>query len=131
MLFYRIMADGILLIHFAFVLFVVAGGILVYYRPRLTRVHLPCVAWGALVEFYGWICPLTPLENYLRHQGAAGGYDESFLMHYLISVLYPQALTPKIQIALGVIVLGINAMVYGLIRYRYKKRKGVDLYATL
>ena len=117
----RIMADGVLLIHFAFVLFVVAGGILVYYRLKLAWVHLPCVAWGALIEFYGWICPLTPLENYLRYRGAAGGYDESFLAHYLISILYPQALTPQIQIALGVIVLGINAMIYGLIWYRYKK----------
>ena len=118
---YRILADGVLLIHFAFVLFVAAGGILVYYRPKLAWVHLPCVAWGALIEFYGWICPLTPLENYLRYRGAAGGYDESFLAHYLISILYPQALTPQIQIALGVIVLGINAMIYGLIWYRYKK----------
>ena len=120
MLFYRTLADGVLLIHFAFVLFVVAGGILVHYRPKLARVHLPCVAWGALIEFCGWICPLTPLENYLRYRGAAGNYDESFLAHYLLSILYPQMLTLQIQIALGVIVLWINAMVYGLIWYRLK-----------
>lgn len=132
MLFYRIMADGILLIHFAFVLFAVAGGVLVYHRPKLAMVHLPCAAWGAMIEFYGWICPLTPLENYLRHRGAAGGYDESFLAHYLISVLYPQGLTPRIQIALGVFVLGINALLYGRVLYRLKKiKKGEDDHATL
>jgi len=121
MLFYRALADGVLLIHLAFVLFVVAGGALVYYRPKLAWVHLPCVAWGALIEFYGWICPLTPLENYLRYRGAAGGYDESFVGHYLISIIYPQILTPRVQIALGVTVLGINALIYGWMLYRYKK----------
>jgi len=121
MLFYRILADGVLLIHFAFVLFVVAGAILVLYRPKLAWIHLPCAAWGALIEFCGWTCPLTPLENYLRYRGAAGGYDESFVAHYLISILYPQILTSQIQIALGVIVLGVNAVVYGLIWYRFKK----------
>ena len=121
MLFYRALADGVILIHFAFVLFVVAGGIMVLYRPKLAWVHLPCVAWGALIEFGGWICPLTPLENYLRYRGAAGGYNESFVERYLISIIYPQMLTPRIQIVLGVVLLGINALIYGWIWYRYTK----------
>ncbi|MEW6670628.1 MAG: DUF2784 domain-containing protein [Thermodesulfobacteriota bacterium] len=118
---YRVMADGVLLIHFSFVLFVVAGGLLVYNLPKLARVHLPCVAWGALVEFSGWPCPLTPLENYLRNRGAAGCYEESFIEHYFIPILYPQLLTPGIQIALGIILLGVNALIYGWIWYRYAK----------
>jgi hypothetical protein len=118
---YRILADGVLIIHFAFVLFVAAGGIMVYYRLKLAWAHLPCAAWGVLIEFYGWTCPLTPLENYLRCQGAAGGYDGSFLAHHLISILYPQMLTRQIQTALGGIALGINALIYGWIWYRFKK----------
>ena len=121
MLFYRILADAVLLIHLAFVLFVVAGGILVYLRPKLAWIHLPSAAWGVLIEFFGWMCPLTPLENYLRFRGAAGSYEESFVGRYLISIIYPQMLTPRIQIALGVLVLGINGLIYGWILYRLKK----------
>lgn len=132
MLFYLMLADGVLLIHLAFVLFVAAGGILVYYRPKLAWVHLPCVAWGALIEFFGWICPLTPLENYLRVRGGAGGYEESFVGRYLISIIYPQVLTPRIQMILGAAVLGINAVGYALIWHHFKKlKKGGDGYATL
>lgn len=122
MLFYRILADGVLVVHLAFVVFVVAGGILVYFRPKLVWVHLPSAVWGALIEFCGWICPLTPLENYLRFRGAAGGYDDSFVGRYLISIIYPQTLTPRIQILLGMLVLGVNGLIYGWILYRLKTR---------
>jgi len=121
MLFYRALADWVLVIHFAFVLFVAAGGILVYYRPKLAWVHLPCVAWGVLIEFCGWICPLTPLENYLLERGGAISYEGDFVGRLLISIIYPQTLTPRIQMVLGIIVAGINALIYGWIWYRFKK----------
>jgi hypothetical protein len=109
---YRALADAVLVLHFAFVAFAVAGGLLVVRRPRLALLHLPAVAWGAWIELAGWACPLTPLENRLRELGGAPTYSASFVEHYLLPVLYPTDLTREIQIALGLLVLAINAAVY-------------------
>ena len=98
---YRILADAVVLLHFGFVVFVVGGGLIVLYRPRLAWVHIPAVIWGALIEFAGWICPLTPLENWLRFRGGQAGYAGSFLEHYLLPVLYPEFLSRSLQFILG------------------------------
>ncbi len=96
-------------------LFVVFGGILVLRWPRVAWVHLPAVAWGAWVEFAGWVCPLTPLENSLRTRGGSAGYSSSFVEHYVIPVLYPASLPRGLQYALGAFVLLANALVYAVI----------------
>ncbi|MEP7151716.1 MAG: DUF2784 domain-containing protein [Nitrospira sp.] len=110
---YRLGADLVLLLHLTFVLFVMAGGLLVLKRPRLAWVHLPAVAWGAVVEFTGWICPLTPLENALRTLAGASIYDAGFIQHYLLPLLYPADLTRGSQLILGMIVIGVNVALYG------------------
>ena len=120
---YRLLADLVVLIHFGFVLFVVVGGLSVIRWPKLTWLHLPAVGWGALVELSGWICPLTPLENRLRVLGGGQAYPDSFIAHYLMPVLYPQGLTRRIQIVLGLLVLLINAAVYGYILHRKHRRR--------
>ncbi|MBI4002034.1 MAG: DUF2784 domain-containing protein [Nitrospira defluvii] len=97
----------------SFVLFVLFGGLLALKWPRAIWFHLPAVAWGAFVEFSGWSCPLTPLENWLRTQGEAHGYSSDFIAHYVLPVLYPTGLTREIQIVLGVIVPAVNCAVYG------------------
>jgi hypothetical protein len=109
---YRILADLVVGLHFVFVVFVVAGGLLVLRWPRVAFVHLPAAVWGAAIEFAGWICPLTPLENSLRRQAGQSGYSTGFIEHYLLPVLYPSALTRDIQILLGVLVLAVNVAVY-------------------
>jgi hypothetical protein len=109
---YRILADLVVGLHFLFVLFVVAGGFLVLGWPKVAFVHLPAAVWGAAIEFAGWICPLTPLENSLRRQAGQSGYSTGFIEHYLLPVLYPSALTRDIQILLGVLVLAVNVAVY-------------------
>jgi hypothetical protein len=109
---YRILADLVVGLHFLFVLFVVAGGFLVLRWPKVAFVHLPAAVWGAAIEFAGWICPLTPLENSLRRQAGQSGYSTGFIEHYLLPVLYPSALTRDIQILLGVLVLAVNVAVY-------------------
>jgi hypothetical protein len=112
---YRILADAVLVMHLAFILFVVAGGLLVLRSRRVAWLHLPAVAWGALIEFMGWICPLTPLEVWARSQAGETGYTGGFVEHYLLPVVYPEALTRDVQIALGSLVLIVNVCVYAWI----------------
>jgi hypothetical protein len=109
---YRILADAVVGLHLLFVLFVIAGGFLVLRWRRLMLLHLPAAAWGALIEFRGWICPLTPLENWLRRRSGQAGYGGGFVEHYLLPVLYPTGLTRGVQIVLGLLVLAINLAIY-------------------
>jgi hypothetical protein len=109
------MADLVVLLHFAFVLFVVLGGLLVLRWPRLAFVHLPVVAYGAMIELVGWVCPLTPLEKRLRASAGLQGYEGGFVEHYILPVLYPSGLTRNVQLVLGALVIGINLLIYGVI----------------
>jgi hypothetical protein len=115
---YRTLADAVVLVHFAFVIFVVGGALLVLKWPRVAFVHLPAAVWGALIEFAGWICPLTPLENWLRMKGGVAGYGGGFIEHYILPVLYPPGLTRGVQVGLGAIVVLVNLGVYGWVLYR-------------
>lgn len=109
---FRILADATVAVHVAFVLFVVLGGLIVVRWQRVAWVHLPAAAWAAWVEFAGWICPLTPLENWLREQGGGTAYTSGFIEHYLLPILYPESLSRELQWTLGCSVLLINAVVY-------------------
>ena len=120
---YRLLADAVVLIHAAFVLFVLLGGLLVLRWPRLAWVHLPIVAWGAGIEFLGGICPLTPLENHWRRLAGEGGYPGGFVEHYVIALLYPAGLTRGVQLALGGLVLAVNVAVYLAVWRRRKRRR--------
>jgi hypothetical protein len=121
---YRIAADGVLALHFAFVLFALLGGFLVLRSPGVAWLHLPAVAWAAFVEFTGRICPLTPLEVALRHAAGDAGYAGDFLEHYLLAVIYPEGLTSDVQIALGATLLVVNVAIYALILRRASLRRG-------
>ncbi len=109
---FRVLADAVVVLHLAFILFAVLGGLLVLRWPRAMWVHLPAAAWGAVVELFGWICPLTPLENQLRRAGGAAAYSGGFVERYVVPIVYPAELTREIQIALGCAVVGINAAIY-------------------
>nr|WP_310776969.1 DUF2784 domain-containing protein [Candidatus Palauibacter scopulicola] len=118
------LADLVLVVHFLFIAFVVAGGFAAVRWPRLAWAHIPCFAWGALIEFAGWICPLTPLENDLRVASGQAGYSGGFIEHYLLPVIYPGALTREIQIWLGLSVLALNAVAYAWLLFRLPARSG-------
>ena len=123
---YRVLTDLVVVAHFAFVIFAVAGAVLVLRWRWVAWVHLPVVMWAALIEFAGWVCPLTPLENWLRMRGGAMGYHGGFVEHYIIPILYPGQLTRSVQIALGALVLLINTGIYGVTwnMTRLRKNKG-------
>ncbi len=112
---YRLLADAVLVLHGAFILFAVLGGLWVLRRPRWIRLHLPAFLWAGFIELSGGICPLTPLENRLRVLGGTGAYRGDFIDHYLMSWIYPHELTRGTQIVLGLLVIAFNALLYGLI----------------
>lgn len=112
---YVILADCVVLVHVAFVLFVTFGGVLGLRWRSLLWVHFPAAAWGIFIECTGWTCPLTPLENRLRAWSGEAGYTEDFISHYLLAMLYPESLTRSKQITLGMLVLLINGIVYARI----------------
>jgi hypothetical protein len=121
---YGLAADAIVLVHLVFVLFVVGGGFLAWRWRWLTWVHLPCAIWGAAIEFGGWICPLTPLENRLRWQAGEAGYTGGFVEHYIIPVLYPAELTVSLQLVLGTLVVLINGFAYAVYFTRRRASHG-------
>jgi hypothetical protein len=111
---YRWLADGVVLFHALFVAFVVAGGFIALRWRRVAWLHVPAAAWGALIEFAGWICPLTPLENALRQRAGEAGYAGGFVDHYVVGALYPAGLTPSVRWFLGAFVLIVNVVAYVL-----------------
>jgi hypothetical protein len=119
----RIAADGLVLIHLAFVAFVVLGGLLVAWRTYIAWLHLPAAAWGAWIELSGRICPLTPLENHFRGLAGQTGYPGGFVEHYLIPILYPAGLTPQWQGWLGALVVLVNLLVYAGVVLRRRRRR--------
>jgi hypothetical protein len=119
---YRLAANGVLIVHLAFVLFVVLGAALAVRWPRILGFHIAAVAWGVFIEFSGAICPLTPLEVHLRQLGGAAGYQGGFIEHYVMTLLYPSGLTRKMQIGLGSLALLANALAYTYFFLRRKQR---------
>lgn len=120
---YRFLAEATVALHFAFIVFVVLGGLLVVRDFRWAWAHLPAVAWVAWLEFTGAICPLTPLENHFRARAGEAGYAGGFIDHYLVPVIYPAGLTPRIQVGLGVAVVLLNVVVYAWAWRRRRPRR--------
>ena len=112
---WQVAADAIVILHLTFVLFATMGALLLLRWPRLVWLHLAAALWAVTIEFTGGICPLTPLENWLRRQGGMEGYTEGFVEHYLQPVLYPADLTHSTQVALGSVVLLINVVIYSFV----------------
>ena len=116
-------ADAVVIIHFLFILFVVLGGILVLKWRWIIWLHIPCAIWGVLIEFFGWICPLTPLENKLRVEAASSGHSGAFIDHYIMPIVYPSGLTRGMQLVLGISVIAFNIFVYVLVIFRPSDRR--------
>lgn len=120
----RIVADAVLIVHFAFILFVVFGGVLLLRWPRIAWLHVPAVFWAAVVELTGWICPLTPLENTLRRSAGQPAYAGDFVEHYLLALIYPEGLTRGTQMLLALLVIAVNALFYSVLLSRSRERDG-------
>jgi hypothetical protein len=120
----RVLADIVVLAHVVFIAFVLFGGLLTLHWRWMPVVHLPAVLWGAAVELFGWVCPLTPLENLLRRAGGGEGYSVDFIERYLVPLLYPDGLTRELQLLLGGAVVAVNAVIYFVVLHRVEDLRG-------
>ncbi|MNF31360.1 hypothetical protein D3C84_121210 [compost metagenome] len=120
-MFYRIAADGLMLMHLLFIAFVLLGALLAFKWRQVIWCHLPAAVWGILVEIFHWNCPLTHWENLMRHDAGQAGYSESFIEHYVWPLIYPTGLTPNMQLGLGALVLLVNLIIYALLIRRWRQ----------
>lgn len=120
---YGLLADTVLVIHLLFIVFVILGGLFLLRWRKAVWIHLPLLAWALVIEFTGWICPLTPIENSLRASGGERGYSGSFIEHYLLPLVYPNEMTRGVQITLGMLLIFINICIYF-----YSYRAGTKLH---
>lgn len=98
---YQLLADAVLALHVAIVLFVV-GGLVVVIAGNLLAwrwvnamwfrlAHLGAIAIVVVQSWFGIICPLTTLEMWLRAKARAETYGGSFVEHWLQRILYYEA----------------------------------------
>lgn len=120
---WSVLADLLLVLHLGFVVYVVTGGLLVAWRPWTAWIHLPCAAYGTAIEVFGWVCPLTPLEQRFRRRAGQAGYEGGFIEHYLEGVLYPAG-WDDVRYVLAAFVVVVNLAVYGWILFGRRRRRG-------
>jgi hypothetical protein len=112
----------VLLLHLLFIAFALLGGLLVLRWRWLIWLHLPAVFWAVMVEALQLLCPLTTVENHLRHAAGQAGYSTGLIEHYLLPIIYPAGLTPSIQLWLATLVLSLNLLTYGLLLWRWRRK---------
>ena len=114
-------ANLTLIVHFAFILFVVFGALLFFVTTKIVFIHIPAFLWGSYLELTHSICPLTYLENWLLHKANLTTYSEGFIQNYLIPIVYPTNLTKDLEIYLGMSLIVVNMIIYGFIISKLKK----------
>ena len=119
---WRLAADAVLVLHFAFIAFALLGGLLALRWRWMPLLHLPAAAWGAIVEISGRLCPLTGLENALRQRAGEAGYPASFVETHLLGIIYPEGLTRGVQVVLAGIVVAVNVAIYAFVVRRWRRR---------
>jgi len=122
----RLAADGVLVLHLAFIVFAVFGAAASVRWRWIPLLHVPAAVWAIYIELAGKPCPLTYLENHLRIRAGQAGYGESFIEHYLLGIIYPAGLTRLIQIGLAAGVIIINIVIYAWLFHRRLRRSESD-----
>ena len=118
---YELLANLTLIIHLIFILFVIFGGLLFFILSKIIYIHLPALLWGIYIELTNSVCPLTFLENWFLYKGELTTYSNDFINNYLFPIIYPGSINNEIQIYLGLSLIVINILIYGLIYKNLKK----------
>lgn len=117
----RLLADMVLLLHVAFILFALLGGLIVLWKRWTVWIHLPALLWASVVNLAGWTCPLTPLENMLRALAGQAGYEGGFVEHYVVPLVYPDVMPRDLEMASGLAVLACNVLTYAFVIHRIRR----------
>ena len=120
---YELAADLTLIVHFAFIIFVVFGGMLFFISTKIIYVHVPSLIWGIYIELTHSVCPLTYLENWFLQKANLTTYTEGFIQNYLVPIVYPKNLTDNLQIYLAIVLIVANMIMYGFIISKSKKNQ--------
>ena len=119
---YELAADLTLIVHFAFIIFVVFGALLFFVSTKIIYVHVPALIWGIYIELTHSVCPLTYLENWFLQKANLTTYSEGFIQNYLVPIVYPKNLTDNLQIYFAIVLIVANMIMYGLIISKSKKK---------
>jgi Protein of Unknown function (DUF2784) len=117
---YRVLAEVTMVVHFAFVVYVVVGGFLAWRWPRTIVAHLLAATWGLVISVFSLACPLTPVEDRFRRMAGEQGLSSGFIDTYIEGVLYPERLVEEVRVAAAVVVL--ISWIGLLVRWRAKQR---------
>ena len=103
---YRLLGDAVMLVHFAFLVFVVTGGFLAWRWPWVIWPHVGMTLWGFSTIVFSLRCPLTDVEDWARENGGEQPLSGTgFIDHYLENVVYPERYTRQIQVLAAVVVV--------------------------
>lgn len=119
---YQLSAEAVLLLHVCFIAFALGGALLALRWSWILLLQVPSAAWGCFVELTDRVCPLTDVENYFWRRAGQSGYSQGFIAHYLVALVYPAGLTPRLQLALAALVVLVNAAIYGWLIHRWLSR---------
>src|SRR5438034_2240261 len=105
---YRVLADVVVLLHTAFVVFVVVGGFLVWRWRWVVWAHVPCALWGIAIEPGAGAGPVPPRGEAFGARAGLDGYCGGFVGYYLLPLLDPAGRTLPAQATLGTLVVPVN-----------------------
>ena len=125
---YPVLADIVVCFHFAFVLFVIFGGLIYYFWSNVPYLHLPAVFWGLWIELSGSVCPLTPLENWLVLNAGSSDVRSSFIEQYITQFLYPTGLDQNFKYYLAIGLAIFNLIIYIHILRKKGKRRNMNIH---
>jgi hypothetical protein len=108
---YSPLADAVLVVHLAWIVFVAIGSLWTRGRRVLSTIHVASLAWGIAVEAGPWPCPLTLLEQYFETKAGVDPYRGGFLLHYLDAMVYPD-IPACLLMTFGIGVCLVNLAVY-------------------
>jgi len=109
---YRILADIVVLLHFLWILFLFWGALWGRRTKAIRIIHLSGLFFALIIQVFGWYCPLTYLEVWLRSRHDPGlAYTGAFIVHYVERVVYLEL--PRLFIfVLTLLLVGLNALFY-------------------
>lgn len=104
---YKILADAVVIIHFLWILFLLFGSIWGRRKRGIRTLHLGGLVFAVVIQIFGWFCPLTHLEVWLRaRHDPSLAYSGSFLVHYIERIIYVEISPSAIFVLTGLLCLG-------------------------